>query len=159
MLYEFTELHLEKGEFDNLIFMNAPPTWKSKPEEHKFLLTICRLTLKEVVEKVIEESSYKGEDPTSIFKGINVVAEGENRPWFERHANISLSFDKSQMDKLWIRNLSSYSNDKSKGERQDCRSRNGSFYIKDGNHRALVYAIFCNSKDQRQWNWTENRSH
>ena len=47
MIYEFTELRLDKSEFDNLVFMNAPPVWEDKPEEHKFLLSICKVTLKE----------------------------------------------------------------------------------------------------------------
>lgn len=65
MLYEFTQLRLEKCEFNNLVFMNAPDCWKTVPEKNQFLLSICRLTLKEVVEKVIDTSSYKGEDPTN----------------------------------------------------------------------------------------------
>ena len=32
MLYDFTEILLDKEEFDNLVFMNPPPWW----EEHYF---------------------------------------------------------------------------------------------------------------------------
>lgn len=136
MLYEFTRLRLERCEFDNLVFMNAPGSWKAEPKKNRFLLSICRLTLKEVVEKVIEESTFKGDNPTKVFNNI----DNERSSWFEPHANISLSFDKSRMGNLWIRNLSSYSNPQGKGERQDCP--NGSFYVDDGNHRALVYAMY-----------------
>ena len=136
MLYKFTELRLEKCEFDNLVFMNPPPAWESKPGKHNFLLSICKVTLQKVVEKVIEESNYEGNDPTTVFKNIDVVAGDEDRPWFEPHVHISRSFDKSRMDEIWIRNLSSYS----EGEREKCP--NGSFYMEDGNHRALVYAMY-----------------
>ena len=136
MLYEFTKLRLEKSEFDNLVFMSDPPPWEDKPEEHKFLLSICKITLKEVVEKVIGESSFKGQDPTNIFKNIGAVAEGDEKPWFEHHAHISQCFDKNRMGELWIRNLSNYD----EGERETCP--NGSFYMEDGNHRALVYAMY-----------------
>ena len=39
------------------------------------------------------------------------------------------------MRELWIRNLTDYR----EGERESCPE--GSFYIEDGNHRALVYAV------------------
>ena len=136
MLYEFTRLHLDKNEFDNLVFMNAPPAWKDEPEKHKFLLSICKVSLKEVVEKVIEESGFRGHDPTNVFKNIGVIAEGEDKPWFEHHACMSQCFDQSRMGELWIRNLSDYS----RGEKEMCP--NGSFYVEDGNHRALVYAMY-----------------
>ena len=135
MLYEFTKLELREDEFLNLVFMNASPSWENKPERHRFLLSICGVSLKEVVKKVVEESSYNGSDPTEVFKNIGVVAENEDKAWFERHANISQCFDKNRMGELWIRNLSNYSG----GEREDCPT--GSFYVEDGNHRALVYAI------------------
>lgn len=135
MLYEFTKLLLSENEFFNLVFMNSPPTWKNKPEEHKFLLSLCGVSLKDVVKKVKKESSYDGQNPTDVFRGINVVAKDEDIPWFQRHVEISQDFDKGQMGELWIRNLSYYSG----GEREKCP--NGSFYVEDGNHRALVYAM------------------
>ena len=49
---------------------------------------------------------------------------------------ISQCFDKDRMGELWIRNLSNYSG----GEREECPT--GSFYVEDGNHRALVYAMY-----------------
>ena len=135
MLYEFTKLKLSEEEFFNLVFMNASPSWKSRPEAHRFLLSICGLPLKEVVKKVVEEASYNGSDPTEVFRNIDVVTESSNKPWFERHVRISECFDKDRMGELWIRNLSNYSG----GERENCPT--GSFYIDDGNHRALVYAM------------------
>ena len=141
MLYEFTKLKLSEEEFFNLVFMNASPSWKSKPDEHKFLLSICGVSLKEVVKKVVEEASYDGSDPTEVFRNIDVVTESSNKPWFERHVCISQCFDKDRMGELWIRNLSDYvdQNGKREGERKKCPA--GSFYVDDGNHRALVYAM------------------
>ena len=136
MLYEFTKIRLTEDEFYDLVFMNPSPAWTDKPDEHEFLLSICRCTLKEVVGKVIEKSSFRGHDPTNVFKNIGVVAEGENKPWFEHHACMSRCFERVRMGELWIRNLSDYSG----GEKETCP--NGSFYVEDGNHRALVYAMY-----------------
>ena len=135
MPYEFTKLRLEACEFDNLVFMNPPPSWERKPEEHEFLLSICTVSLKEVVKKVIGKSNYNGDDPTEVFKNIDVFTKSKDKPWFQRHAAISQDFDKGRMGELWIRNLSNYSG----GERGKCPA--GSFYVEDGNHRALVYAM------------------
>ena len=139
--YEFTELELCEDEFFNLVFMNAPDDWKKKEAENNFLMDICTSPLEEVVKEVREKSSYKGNDPTEVFRNISVVAEGEDKPWFARHANISQQFDKDRMDRLWIRNLSCYQDrdGRPKGERICCPT--GSFYADDGNGRALVYAM------------------
>ena len=115
--------------------MNKPPRWENEPEAHKFLLSLCGVSLKNVVEKVKKESNYDGQNPTDVFRGIDVKAKDEDNPWFQRHVEISQSFDKNRMGELWIRNLSDYS----EGEREKCP--NGSFYVEDGNHRALVYAM------------------
>ena len=89
-----------------------------------------------MLKKVVKESSYNGDDPTEVFKNIDVVTESSSKPWFERHVRISQCFDKDRMGELWIRNLSNYSG----GEREECPT--GSFYVEDGNHRALVYAMY-----------------
>ena len=59
MLYEFTKLRLTEDEVCKFVFMNPSPAWTDKPDEHEFLLSICRRTLKEVVGKVIEKSSFQ----------------------------------------------------------------------------------------------------
>lgn len=138
--YEFTELELCEEEFFNLAFMNAPSAWKEKEDENKFLVDICTSPLKEVVKRVREESSYDGDDPAEVFRNIGVVAEGEDKPWFDRHANISQCFDKDRMGEIWIRNLSCYHRGGILvGEKVECPT--GSFYVDDGNGRALVYAM------------------
>ena len=151
-MYEFTRLKLTKDEFENLVFMGPPNWWTEKdkyppcwdkdkyPElppgkDPGFLVDLCYKPLKDVVNKVIDRSGLKGQNPTptEVFKGIDVVARGEKVPWFERHARLSQRFSKGLMDKLWIRNLARH-------ERKS--SRNESFYTEDGNHRVLVYALY-----------------
>lgn len=140
MLYEFTTLKLNRSEFDNLVFMGYPPWWKENKEHHRFLLDICYKPLKEVAQKVIGRSGLYGEDltPVKVFESIDIVAMDkkghvEKEAWFKRHACISRSFNKGLMGELWIRNLAPH-------ERK--ASPNGTFYIEDGNHRALVYAVY-----------------
>lgn len=67
----------------------------------------------------------------------------ESKPWFRDHMLLSKGFEKEVMGELWIRNLTDYDG----GERWNCG--NGSFYIEDGNHRALVYAMIleCNKEN------------
>ena len=124
--------------------MGEPPWWGKDEDRHRFLLDICYKPLKEVAEKVIEQSALEGQDrmPVRIFDSIDITArnekgEVEEEPFFKRHACLSLSFEKDLMDNLWIRNIAK----SSIAPRERERSPNGTFYIEDGNHRALVYAV------------------
>ena len=144
MLYEFTRLKLDRSEFDNLVFMGEPPWWREDKERHRFLIDICYKPLKEVAKKVIEQSGLEGQDriPVKIFDSVDITARNEKgvveeKSWFKRHACLSLSFEKDLMDNLWIRNLAKSCVD----PRERKHSPNGTFYIEDGNHRALVYAV------------------
>ena len=153
MLYDFTKLYLKKCEFDNLVFM-GPPSWWYNEEEYppgwdkekdpepppigkdtEFLVSLCYNPLKDVVNKVIDKSGLRGQNltPTEVFENMDVIARGEKYPWFKPHARLSRCFNKGLMDKLWIRNLTRH-------ERES--AQNGSFYTEDGNHRALVYALY-----------------
>ena len=139
MLYEFTKLRLDESEFNNLIFMNAPRWWKTDKVNHEFLLKICTKPLWFVVEKIIEESGLiTATDPAEVFgelQGIRAKknnGEWEENSWFKSHLQISKDFNKALMGDVWIRNLS-------KEEKSECE--NGSFYLEDGNHRVLVYAL------------------
>lgn len=152
MIYEFTKLKLTKDEFFNLVFMGAPPWWENKekyppcwdkekyPElppgkDTEFLIGLCYNTLNEVVEKLIDKSGLRGQNPhpTEVLENIDVIARGETENWFNRHVELSRCFEKGLMDKLWIRNLGPH-------ERKSDPSR--SFYTEDGNHRAVVYALY-----------------
>lgn len=146
-MYEFTRLQLTRNEFDNLVFMGEPPWWRNlneyppcwDKEKHperfiaegqEFLSNLCLKPLKEVARRVIDEGN--AHVPTIVFEKIRVKPRCDEEPWFRNHARLSRSFNKHLMGKLWIRNLTSH-------ERES--SPNGTFYIEDGNHRALVYAV------------------
>ena len=140
--YEFTRLELEDYEFDNLVFMGPPPLWEKYREEHEFLLKICFKPLKEVVQIVKDMSQglkpdEKLQNATEVFKRLHdkdIKPIDEDRPWFRKHMLLSENFHKELMGSLWIRNLANY-------ERRKEACSKGSFYIEDGGHRALVYAM------------------
>ncbi len=136
-MYEFTKLQLTRDEFNNLVFMGPPSSWKKDRHKHEFLLSLSYKNLKHVAQKVKEESGVEGQNPnpTEVFKNIDIIPTGDETPWFKRHACLSQHFHKSVMGKIWIRNLTNYDG----GERDCCPQ--GTFYIEDGNHRALVYAV------------------
>ena len=147
--YEFTEVELTHTEFNNLVFMGPPPIWrKYKDEDEKlsFLHDLCFKPLKDVVQRVMKRSRFSGKtilDPTDVFKSLNEQnirsknddGSDANRPWFRDHEILCDGFKKEVMGQLWIRNLTQYEG----GERTLCPD--GSFYIEDGNHRALVYGV------------------
>ena len=139
-MYKFTNLDLTKEEFFNLHFMN-PPTREEDKLENEFLESLCSRPLKRVAKKVIEKSCYKGDNPTEIFRGIDVKQKNSTVPWFERHALISEHFHKELMDKLWIRNLTHWKTGTDEWTGERCNQPDCSFYVVDGNHRALVYAV------------------
>jgi hypothetical protein len=149
-MYKFTKLQLTENEFNNLAFMGPPPWWigeeeypdwynKEKcpklpvQEEHKFLHSLCLKPFKHVVQKVIERSGLDGQNlkPTEVFENIDIIARYDKEPWFKQHTYLSRHFRKSLMGTIWIRNLAP-------NERNQCSSK--TFYVEDGNHRALVYA-------------------
>ena len=150
-MYEFTKLQLTEDEFNNLVFMGSPPWWidedKYPPcynkekclklpvrEEHKFLYNLCLKPLKHVVQKVIERSGLDGQssNTTEVFENIDIIARYDEKPWFKQHECLSQHFRKNLMGEIWIRNLTPH-------ERNGCLSK--TFYVEDGNHRALVYAV------------------
>ena len=150
-MYEFTKLQLTEYEFNNLVFMGSPPWWideeKYPPwynqekspklpvrEEHKFLHSLSLKPIKHVVQKVIERSGYVGQNlnPTEVFEKIDIIARYDEEPWFKKHAHLSRHFCKNSMEAIWTRNLTPH-------ERNQYSSK--TFYVEDGNHRALVYAV------------------
>ena len=139
-MYEFTQLKLTRDEFDNLLFMNAP-THEDDKFEDDFLETICTKPLKEVTRRVIQESGYKGKDPTLIFQDINRETRPGEGPWFRRHALLSKHFHRELLDTLWIRNLTLWTGQQGEPVGERVEQPECSFYLTDGNHRALVYAV------------------
>ncbi len=128
-------MNLSREEFDKLIFMVNPHEWEDHPHDpsHKFFLGICYKQLKDVVQKVINESENGAKSAVEVFNGLrHIRVKGEERPWFERHLILAENFDKTLMTRLCIRNRTD------SGKEQDS---GGDFYIQDGSHRALVYAV------------------
>ena len=151
MLYEFTELSLEKKEFDNLVFMGEPPWWKDvykyppnwdkvkepdlpMPVGQEFLNSLCYQPLKEVVNKIIDRSGLRRQSSSAseVFAKIKIIARGDSEPWFKPHVDLSKKFSIDLMPRIWIRNLAPH---------EKASSSDNSFYADDGNHRALVYAM------------------
>lgn len=169
MLYEFTELQLNKDEFDNLVFMNAPPWWKHKYHSGRsrherdltidqvFLLELCCKPLKDVVQAVKEKSGLTGQDITStaVFEKLGMKAKHERggeepEPWFKSYADLSRCFNKDLMPPIWIRNLSYSPDEGDRRERDKCPD--GTYYIEDGNHRALIYALRLKLGEEKTYN-------
>lgn len=142
--YIFTDVELTETEFNQLIFMGPPPIWQKYPEAHKFLRGLCLTPLASVVENVLAEvKGHPCPTPQSVFEYLThenpisaktVSGENEQHPWFRRHLLLCKAFERELMPPLWIRNLA-------KNERKKVPRAEGSFYIEDGNHRALVYAV------------------
>ena len=147
---EFTRLQLTENEFNNLVFMGAPSWWTGaesyppgcdpgktpKPpvrEGDRFLDSLGFKPLQHVAQKVIERSGLNGRNlnPTKVFENIDIIPRYDQKPWFQKHANISRNFHKSLMTPIFIRNLA-----------HDERNQlSQTFYVEDGNHRVLVYAV------------------
>ena len=101
-------------------------------------------TLKNVVERMRER--YRGDSPHEILSALNhelsllgCVNEyiwerntSENNKWFSACVAINGTFDPRLIGELWVRDLLA---DESK------QSPAGIYYIEDGSHRALVYAL------------------
>lgn len=120
---------LSEAGFDDLVFMEANDTvWANN---QKLVDTLTpkgkSRTLKEVVDRILEVYPY--ESPIKVFKHLS-----EDEPWFEGCFIISARFDPRLMGDLLIRPLAAYE--------KPVHSPKIRFYLEDGNHRALVYAVF-----------------
>jgi hypothetical protein len=152
---EFTIIQLTENEFNNLVFMGPPPWWtdaESYPpwcdpaktpklpvrEGDKFLDNLGFKPLQDVAKKVIERSGLDRQNlnPTEVFENIDIIARYDKDPWFRKHLCISRPFHKSLMTPIWIRNLAAH----------ERNQRSQTFYVEDGNHRALVYAVHIASE-------------
>ena len=153
MLYEFTEFELDPLEFHSLVFMNAPQWWRQQAQEHEFLLSICCQPLDKVVNSVKQRAGIKEDivNPYDVFENLQDIkaldknGNEERDPWFKPHLDMCKTFDLDIMPSIWVRNLSEgirYS------ERKQCQS--GSYYMEDGNTRALVYALTVAGKPIKQ---------
>ena len=125
---EYKPMCLDEAQFRNLVFM-----WTNN---HVWLLNddlVDKLTpagesrtLQDVVERIVTE--YPHESPIAIFKHLSA-----DEPWFDECFFMSARFDEHLLGELKIR-------DANAKEKED--SPKGSYYLEDGNHRALVYLMF-----------------
>ena len=119
---------LRESDFDDLVFMEAnDAVWANNQKLVNALTPKGKSrTLKEVVDRILE--AYPHESPIQVFKQLS-----EDEPWFEACFLISARFDPRLMGELLIRPLAAYE--------KPTHSPKIRFYLEDGNHRALVYAV------------------
>ena len=126
---EYKTFMLREADFNDLVFMEANDSvWTNN---QKLVDTLTpkgkSRTLKEVVDRILTVYPYKS--PIEVFKQLS-----EDEPWFEDCFLISARFDPRLMGELLIRPLAAYE--------KPAHSPKIRFYLEDGNHRALVYAVF-----------------
>ena len=126
---EYETFTLCESDFDDLVFMEANDSVWANNQELVDTLTPKgeSRTLKEVVDRILK--AYPYESPIHVFKQLS-----EDEPWFAGCFIISARFDPRLMGELLIRPLAAYE--------KPTHSPRIRFYLEDGNHRALVYAVF-----------------
>ena len=126
---EYKTFTLSETEFDDLVFMEANDVVWENNQELVDLLTPKgeSRTLRDVVYRIVK--AYPYERPIHVFRQL-----AEDEPWFEGCFLISARFDPRLMGELLIRPLAAYE--------KPAHSPNIRFYLEDGNHRALVSAVF-----------------
>lgn len=127
---EYEIICLDEEKFRNLVFMEANDyVWLSNYKlVNKLTPKGKSRTLQDVVERIVTEY----DSPINIFKRLS-----DNEPWFDGCFIMSARFDYRLLGELKIRPLKPE-------EKQD--SPKGSYYLEDGNHRALVYLMFLHLK-------------
>ncbi len=127
---KFREVKLCSKQFRNLVFMKAPKeeNWK---ENFPIRYSLCGKTLETMVKTI----KHKGNNPVEILHELS-----QEDDWFQRHFVLSIRFDPRLIGRLWIRDLRTH---------EDKQGMKGSFYLEDGGHRALVYALYiaCDQLD------------
>ena len=120
---------LRETDFYDLVFMEANDAVWANNQKLVDLLTPKgkSRTLKEVIDRILRV--YPHESPIKVFKQLSA-----DEPWFEGCFIISARFDPRLMGELLIRPLTAYE--------KPAHSPKIRFYLEDGNHRALVYAVF-----------------
>ena len=120
---------LSEADFYDLVFMEAnDAVWANNQKLVDILTPEGKSrTLKEVVDRILKV--YPHESPIKVFKQLS-----EDEPWFEGCFIISARFDPRLLGELLVRPLAAYE--------KPAHSPKIRFYLEDGNHRALVYAVF-----------------
>ena len=124
----YQSLTLSEPDFNDLVFMEANDNvWANNQALVDRLTPAGRSrTLTDIVDRVLE--AYPYERPIQVFKHLSA-----DEPWFEGCFIISARFDPRLLGELLIRPLTAYE--------KPAHSPKIRFYLEDGNHRALVYAV------------------
>ena len=119
---------LNESDFNDLVFMEANDNVWANNQALADKLTPAgqSRTLKEVVDRILEAYPYPR--PIQVFKHLSA-----DEPWFEGCFIISARFDPRLLGELLIRPLAAYE--------KPAHPPTIRFYLEDGNHRALVYAV------------------
>lgn len=127
---------LSEADFYDLVFMEANDAVWAKNQKLVDLLTPegKSRTLKEVVDRILK--IYPSESPIKVFKRLS-----DDEPWFEGCFLISARFDPRLLGELLVRPLAAYE--------KPAHSPRIKFYLEDGNHRALVYAVFLRLRAEK----------
>ena len=126
---DYKTFTLRESDFYNLVFMEANDNvWAGNQALVDTLTPKGKSrTLKKVVDRILRGHSY--DTPIEVFKHLSA---GE--PWFDGCFIISARFDPRLLGNLLIRPLTAYE--------KPAHPPPVKFYLEDGNHRALVYAVF-----------------
>ena len=126
---EYKIFTLSESDFDDLVFMEANDSVWANNQKLVDILTPKgkSRTLKEVVDRILKV--YPHESPIKVFKQLS-----EDEPWFEGCFIVRARFNPRLMGELLIRPLTAHE--------KPAHSPNIRFYLEDGNHRVLVYAVF-----------------
>lgn len=130
----YRRISLDYEKFRNLVFMGTNATvWHQNQDlVDKLTPEGKSRTLGDVVDRIIEEYRHSPDDlPLQIFKRLS-----DDEPWFKESFTMSARFDPRLLGELKIRPL-----DTADSEEKNI-SPSGSYYLEDGNHRALVYLLF-----------------
>ena len=120
---------LSEADFNDLVFMEANDNvWAGNQRLVDTLTPKGKSrTLKDVVDRILK--SYPYQNPIQVFKHLS-----DDEPWFDGCFIISARFDPRLLGELLVRPLTAYE--------KPAHSPKIRFYLEDGNHRALVYAVF-----------------
>ena len=119
---------LNEADFNDLVFMEANDNaWADNQSLVDTLTPKGKSrTLKEVVDRILK--AYPYQSPIKVFKHLS-----DDEPWFDGCFIISARFDPRLLGELLIRPLTTFE--------KPAHSPQIRFYLEDGNHRALVYAV------------------
>lgn len=124
----YQTLTLNETDFNDLVFMEANDNvWTGNQTLVNTLTPKGESrTLKDVVDRILKVYPYQC--PLQVFKYLS-----HDEPWFDGCFIISARFNPRVMGELLIRPLAAYE--------KPAHAPKIRFYLEDGNHRGLVYAV------------------